>query len=308
MFMKKIFQFGIIVMVTIIFSFVSCKKNTTETTADDTASQQQLAADEHIQSTEAENSLNEANDAMGATGIGKTSPISGATIDTSSILNKMVLIHYNGLNADQTRTRTGDIKIQLTNGSRWKDAGAKITVTYIGFKVTRLATGKSLTFDGIITVTNTSGGKIFVDPIVIHDAASTGFQITFDDATIRKWNLSRKRTFTKTAGVLSVKVEGTGLADGNSNLLSWGQTRNSENFYTQISTPIIYNTYLSTKCPGIFMSGVRVYKGLSHQLTLTLGLDTAGNAVDVSSPKCPTNYKIEWTNAAGKAKSLLLLY
>jgi hypothetical protein len=306
--MKKIILFSFVAMIALSLTFVGCKKNTSATTTDDTASQQQLAADEHSQNVESENSMNEANDAMFSTGIGKTSPIPGATIDTSSIANKIILIHYNGLNADATRTRSGDIKIQLINGSRWKDAGATITITYTNFKVTRLSTGKSLIFDGIVTVINTSGGKVFINPTVIHDALSTGFQITFDDGSIRKWNLSRRRTFTNINGVLSVKEEGTGTADGNSNLLSWGQTRNSENFYTSITTPIVYNTYLSTKCPSKFMSGVKIYKGLSHELTLTLGLDNLGNTVDSTSSNCPTNYKIEWTNAAGNKKSALLTY
>ena len=115
--------------------------------------------------------------------------------------------------------------------------------------------------------------------------------------------MSRKRTFTNTAGVLSVKTEGTGSSTGIDNLLSWGQNRKGDNFYTQISSPIIF----STTCIGKPISGTKIHKGLSREISVTFGLDDNGNTIAIGSA-CPTKFRINWTNAAGKSKEALLSY
>ncbi len=302
--MKKIIQISLITIIAAGLTFVSCKKSTT-TTTESTADQQQMAADERTHSVEVQNSLNEANDAMGTTGFGKTGAIYGATVIIDSTLKK-ITINYNGNNKDNSRFRTGQIIVQLTSGTKWKDAGANISVSYTAFKITNNSNLKSITFDGVVNVTNQTGGRVFIDANVVHIATSTDFKATFDDATQRTWNLSRKRTFTNVTGELSVKEEGNGSAGGNSNLISWGQNRKGDNFYTQISTPIIYNTIFSTKCPNNFMQGEKVHILSGSRLTVTFGLDANGNAVSGST--CPTSYMIKWINGVGQSKSLLIVY
>ena len=305
--MKKnlIYRYSLILMIAAGLSFAGCKKNATDTTTESTADQQQMAADEHTNNVETQNSLNEVNDAIGTTGFGKTGAVYGAvvTVDTTG---KKITIVYNGNNKNNTRTRTGQIVIQLTNGSHWKDSGAQITTTYTVFKITNNSTSKSMTFDGVITVTNQTGGHVFVNAKVVHLASSRGFKITFDDASQRTWNLERKRTFTNNAGVFSVTEEGAGSADGNSGLLAWGQNRKGDNFYTQIATPIIYNTIFSIKCPDDIMSGEKIHIVPGARLSVTYGLDASGDPVTGSN--CPTSLRVNWTNAAGKAKSILITY
>lgn len=302
--MKKAINYFLIAIVAVGLSFVSCKKNSS-TPIESTADQQQMAADENNHAVETQNSLNEANDAMGTTGFGKTGAVYGATTTIDSNLKKITIV-YNGNNKDNSRSRTGQIIIQLTTGAHWKDAGATISLTYIAFKVTNISTGKSITFDGTINITNQTGGRVFIDANVVHLALSTGFIITFDDGTQRTWNLSRKRTFTNTAGVFSVKEEGTGKADGNNNLISWGQNRKGDSFYTQISTPIVYNTIFSSQCPNNIMSGQKIHILPGSTLTVTFGLD--GNGNPVSGTNCPTSFMVQWTNSAGQAKSALITY
>lgn len=302
--MKRIFRYSLIAMVAVGLSLSSCKKNDS-TEVDDTAEQQQMAADEANQNTETESSMNEANDAIGTTGFGKAGAITGATVTIDSGLKK-ITVNYDGNNKNSSRYRKGEITIQLTNGSRWKDVGAKITITYNAFKVTRNSTGKSLVFNGIIDVVNVNGGRVFLDSNVVHLATSTDFKVTFDDGTQKSWNLSRKRTFITGGGTLSVKTEGTGSAGGNSNLITWGQNRKGDMFYTQISTPIIYNTILSVKCPDMVLSGVKTHKGLSREITATFGVDMSGNPYVGND--CPYGFKITWTNAAGKSKQAVISY
>lgn len=302
--MKKLIQISLIAIIAAGLTFVSCKKSTT-TPTESTADQQQMAADEHTHSVEIQNSLNEANDAMGTTAFGKTGTIYGATVIIDSSLKK-ITINYNGNNKDNSRLRTGQIVVQLTSGTKWKDAGANVSITYTAFKITNNSNLKSITFDGVVNVTNQSGGRVFIDPNVVHIATSTDFKATFDDATQRTWNLSRKRTFTNVAGELSVKEEGNGSAGGNSNLISWGQNRKGDNFYTQISTPIIYNTMFSSTCPNNFMQGEKVHILPGSKLTVNFGLDASGTAV--SGSNCPTSYLVKWVNGSGQTKSLLITY
>lgn len=303
--MKKIIRISLFAIIAIGLTFVSCKKSSTSTPTESTADQQQMAADENTQSVEMQNSLNEANDAMGTAAFGKTGNVYGATVVIDSTLKK-ITITYNGNNKDNSRSRSGEIIIQLTSGNHWKDAGANISVTYSTFKITNIFSQKSMTFDGTVNVTNQTGGRVFIDANVVHLATSTAFKITFDDGTQRTWNLSRKRTFTNNAGELSVKEEGTGSADGNSNLISWGQNRKGDNFYTQISTPIIYNTMFSVKCPNNIMQGEKVHILNGSTLTVTFGLNISGNPVSGSA--CPTSYLVKWVNAAGQSRSVLITY
>ena len=302
--MKKIFQISLIAIVAVSLTFVSCKKSTS-TPTESTADQQQMAADENSHSIEMQNSLNEANDAMATAGFGKTGSIYGATVTIDSATKKITII-YNGNNKDNSRFRTGQIVIQLTTGSRWKDLGATISVSYTAFKIKNIASGKSITFDGTVNATNQTGGRVFIDANVVHLVTSSSFTLTFDDGTQRIWNISRKRTFSNNVGVLSVTEEGTGSADGNSNLISWGENRKGDKFYTQITTPIVYNTINSVKCPNNIIQGEKIHILQGSKLTVTFGLDANGNPV--SGNNCPTSYLVKWTNAAGKERSLLITY
>ena len=195
--------------------------------------------------------------------------------------------------------------VQLTSGNNWKDPLSAITVNFKNYKVTRLVMRKSIVIDGALTVTNVSGGRAFLDVNVVHkmETNTYGLNITFRDDTVGNskqvtWYLSNKRTFTNMSGILAVSIEGTGTADGNSNLLVWGKNRNSNDFYTQISSPIVYNAMGSNKCPGLFISGLKSFKGLTHEMSLTLGLDKDGNPVDQGSSNCPSFYKIVWPTAS----------
>ena len=313
--MNIIFRYSMMAIVVAGLSFAGCSQDSNNNAAitDDAASQQQMASDEQNQNTETQISMNDANDAMAATGLGKTSVIANVTIDTTSILFKKLILHYSGKSADSSRIRTGDVVIQLTGGSTWKDPLAAITILYKHYKVTRIASGTSVTFDGEITATNTTGGRAFVDPTVIHTVQTTvlGLNITFNDSNGSQqvtWNLSRKCTYTNLSGVLAVSLEGTGTAGGYSNLLAWGINRNDSVFFAQDSTPIVYNSVWSNKCPGLFISGIKKFKGISHGITETLGLDQSGNIVDPNSSNCPGYYKIEWKNAAGVSKNVIIPY
>ena len=300
--MKKTIRFSLIAMVALGLSLGSCKKSSTDTTTtpESTAEQKQMSADEHYQNTETQNSLNEANDAIGTTGFGKAGSVSNATVSVDTP-NKKVTVIYNGVNKFGNRSRTGQITVQLTSGSRWKDVGATIEVTYTAFKVTNVLNQKSITFDGKVTVVNQNGGRVFLDSNVTHLATSTAFTVTFDDNTQRVWNLSRQRVFNNSD--YSVTETGTKTVGGYSNVIAWGTNRKGDQFYTQITTPIVFNSILNTKCPQNIMSGQKIHNLPNSSLRADFGLDDNGNPV--ASGVCPTAYKITWTGLRGLVTSIV---
>src|ERR1043166_5587309 len=229
--MKRFMYLSLIGLVAVGLTFSSCKKKDKEED-DDTADQIEAAQDESTIHTESEAAFNDANTSLGASGLNKSNLIAGATIDSGSIAQKKLFIHYNGNNFDNSRFRSGYVQVQLTNGAKWRDAGAVITITFTNFKVTKNPNGKSVTINGSITVTNETGGKVFEDANVIHHVAGS-LAFTFDNGTSRTWNIARKRTFANAAGVLKVTTEGEGSQEGLNNLLVWGTTRKGQTFYTQ---------------------------------------------------------------------------
>ena len=57
------------------------------------------------------------------------------------------------------RIRSGQIKVQLTNGAYWGQQGAVLTLTYINYKVLYKATNTFIRFNGTKTLTNVNGNK-----------------------------------------------------------------------------------------------------------------------------------------------------
>lgn len=299
--MKRTLNYCLIAMVALGLSLGSCKKKD-DNDEDDSTEQAQMAADENQQNAESEAALDEVNDAVSATGLGKAVIVYGATIDTTSIAGKKIIIHYIGDNKEGTRTRSGTITAELTSGSHWKDAGAVITITFTNFKVTRHRDGKSITFNGTHVLTNVIGGRVWEISPVVHRLTGT-MSVTFDDGTSRDWNVARKRTFTNTSGVLSVSIEGEGTQNGIGNLATWGTNRKGNAFYTQITKPVVF----TTACPGSPVSGEKVHKGIAREITVTFGTDRNGDPV-TSGTDCPYGAKIKWTNAAGKERTLVIQY
>ena len=295
---------GAAVMSLVLFS---CKKETT--TPDDSSDQTTQASDDAKIEGNVDQALDDANTAVGdvQSMSGKTTyiPICGATIDTTQKSSGIITITYDGTTAcvGGTVTRGGSIQLTLTGG-QWKDAGAKITIAFTNYKVTRISDGKSITFNGSKSITNVNGGlvsQITGSATVVHKAHGS-LNITFDDGTVRSWNIARKRTYSLNgSSVLQIKVEGDTTITY-ANTVIWGTNRKGSAFNVVISTPIEANATCGWHKPT---TGVRIHKGLARELTVTFGVDNAGNPV---SSGCAYGYKLNWTNAKGTAKQAVINY
>lgn len=232
-------------------------------------------------------------------------------LDTASLNKGLIKLTYNGLSCDLLRKREGVISIQLpydgTTVTPWSAKGAKIIVTYDNYKVTRVADGKFIMFDGATNVTNVNGGGIPVllaGTTIIHKSKGA-LVITFDDGTKCSWGLAASRSYTFAALVLSTTETGDTTINGNANTSFWGVTRQGQNFSVSVTTPVVTNLWGSL-CMFRPLQGVRVIRGISREITITYGVDI--NGAPVVKGICPFGYKLNWVDSTNTTKQVVLPY
>ncbi len=146
-------------------------------------------------------------------------------------------------------------------GAKWKDQGAKLELNFSGYQVYYPLSSQTLTFSGVKTLTNQSGGQIInlvIAPIkssIVHIIRGN-LNVTYNSGKSRKWYVSRKKTYSTTNGNwsgLELKVEGDSLQ----NIAESGINRDGETFITYFNTPIIY-----TNCGNDFIGPYKITSGV----------------------------------------------
>ena len=207
--------------------------------------------------------------------------ICGASIsyDTSNG-NRNVSITYNGTSCNGKRSRSGVITYSIPIGTKWKNAGAAITVNFQNYKVTRLVDNKSITINGSETYTNVSGGLLInlaTLKTITHTITSSGLKVVFADSTgttqQRSWQIAKQRVFTYDNGIV-ITTTGTYSANGISGIAEWGINRNGDNFTTAITQPMV----VRQDCDFRITAGQVQHTLPKVTITATFGLDAAGNA------------------------------
>ncbi|HSZ25581.1 MAG TPA: hypothetical protein VK766_07690 [Cytophagaceae bacterium] len=295
----------------------SCAKKDAE--PDDSAQQTTTASDQSNVTNESDQAVNDANTVLsGSSTNGRTDgngpSLTGATIDSTIAGNWTTgkyVITYNGNDITGTRSRSGVITLQLTNGP-WSHPGCVLTITFSNYKVTRNATGKSITFNGTKTVTNVTTGNngsgykywnLPTDGVTSIDHTVRGsFAITFDDGTVRTWEIARHRKVTRTSNLaFDLTLSGDTSINDVANTDVWGVNRAGENFQGAITTPIVF----STSCFFEPVSGVYTLQGLKRNLTVTFGVNSDGT---ISTATCPYGFKFDWTNLSNVQKEVIHAY
>ncbi|MBK7213256.1 MAG: hypothetical protein IPH88_08230 [Bacteroidales bacterium] len=282
-------------------SFSSCKKdNTDETSA--TASLEQLSTDETNVEAVTDDALKDVENVMSYhnSGYKSTDGIPcNATLDSVGVVNDTITMYitYDGLNCNGTRNRVGQVQIRKAVGTFWGMEGASVQISYINFAVTRVATGRTITLNGTKTFTNVSGGFVWqlgtTLTSVIHRVEGS-MNITFDNGTTRSWNVARQRTYTGVPDALVMTIEGFGSAEGYENLVTWGTNRQSEQFYTQITTPVAHRQL----CGWDPVSGTKVHQipAMEKSAIITFGYNN--NNEPISGDECPTRFRVDWTHGS----------
>ena len=308
------------------FLVTGCKKKEDDVTPDTTPTteteKQQTNANDHANVDQQTNeSIDDANKVLSDNSNTRNDLPCNVIIDSSALMTQgLIKLTYSGPNCDKSKTRTGEISLQLpydknTNKPiRWSTAGAYVQLTYKNFKVTRLADGKSLTFNGQITATTVTGGGVFdvliLKQTVTHDFRG-GLTITFDDNSIRDWAVARTRSYKPSLTVLVVEDGGDTVINGKK-ISYWGKNRANEEFSISIDQPITTEIITATLCrlykpyQGIVTINTTASSAAVKTATITYGVDA--NGTQVSGIACPYGYKLNWTDPNGGAQQLIVRY
>lgn len=302
-------------LLSIFTMFQSCKKEETNETLDAKARQfNDDANDYKSESDQVDNDINNSLSEIPAFGKGQStlsSPLCGVTIDSSQISQKILFFIFDGITPcfSPSRTRSGQIKVQLTSGNLWSDPNSVLTLTYDDFKITRLSDNKSIMFNGIKTLKNINGNDWFAflmgAKTLKYQARAFNIQVTFGNGETATWNSARvtEWTYAPATTNLTFSSRGDTSLNGFSNVDSWGINRYGTIFTTFYNTPWVSNTYCGLWRPtsGDLVNHIE-NTGDFH---LTLGVDQSGNA---STLNCAYGYKVAWTNSNGNTYSVVLSY
>lgn len=306
--MQLNFRLLSVLALTLFISFSSCKKESS--VADNSTEITTHSDDQNRVSGDMDAITNDINLAVEADGsfAGKmqdVQSICGATFVADTMSNPWkITITYNGNNCIGTHKRVGVVVLSMPAATRWKNAGAVLTVSYQNLKITRLADNKSITINGTHTLTNVSGGLLINLPTlqsITHAINSSNMTITFDDNTQRTWQVARQRVYTYSNGVV-LTITGTHTDGNTTGIAEWGTNRFGHSFTTAITQPLV----IRQDCAFRLTSGQITHAGFATA-SATFGLDAAGNATS-----CPGSgsyyYKLTWTGAAGNTHTMLLPY
>lgn len=227
----------------------------------------------------------------------------GAVADTANNTWKITFT-YNGNDCAGKHFRSGTVVVSTPAGTRWKNAGAVVTVNIQNLTVKRLSDNKSIVLNGSQTFTNVTGGIVWPRPTlqsITHTVASNNLSITFDDNTQRTWNIARKRVFTYDNGIV-MTIHGAGTNGAITNAAEWGTSRFGQAFTTSITQPLIFRQ----DCHARLTAGEIKHQGFATATAL-FGLDK--NGAPTACPGTNAYYsKLTWTGPNGNAVSALLPY
>jgi hypothetical protein len=219
---------------------------------------------------------------------------------------RTITITYNGTNCLGTRTRTGVIVVSMAQGTRWKNAGAQVNVTFQNFKITRLSDSKSITINGTETYTNVTGGLLInlaALNTITHTISSSNMSVTFDNNTQRTWQVARQRVFTYNGGNVTITVTGTHSQNGISGIAEWGTNRFGNAFTTAITQPLVFKF----DCSFRLGSGKVEHATSFFNASATFGLDASGNPTGCPGAN-PYYMKIVWAGPSGNPRTVILPY
>ncbi len=321
--MKKIVSIAGIAALLMMAFLNSCKKEEKNETLDPQVQQHNADANSFKgESDQADNDINNALGDIPAFGKGNTgasifsSPLCGVTIDSTDLAQKIVYFNFDGVTPcfSPSRTRSGQIKVQLTSGTHWSDAGAVITETFTNFKVTRLSDNKSITFNGVKTLKNINGNNWLA---FLTSTASLKYQerafnidVTFDNNLHATWNSARITEWNYVQATtnpdipyahITFTAKGDTSLSGYTNVDSWGLNRYGYNFTTYYNNPVKSNTYCGL---WRFNSGELVHHVNNNDYSLILGVDQSGNPTPFA---CAYGFKVMWT-VNGKSGEVILSY
>ncbi len=311
---KKVYLFFTVFAVALLLGIASCKKKEKDEPLPELDSKtQQFNDDANKYKNESDEISDNINSyikdvpAFGRVAGGASSSICGVTIDSSQLAQKILYFNFDGVTpcSSPSKTRSGQIKVQLTTGIHWSDAGSVLTETFSNYKVTRLSDNKSITYNGVKKITNVNGnnwlGFILGTAKLKYKERAFNVQVKFDNAQNATWNSAHivEYTYTPASSKTTFTCLGDTSLNGYNNVSAWGTNRFAEIFTTNYNAAWTSNSYCGFWRP---ISGELVHHVNVGDFTLTLGVDQNGNP---STLNCAYGYKVTWVSGKNNGSVIL---
>lgn len=306
----KLQKFIPIVLLTAMFIAMiagACRRKD-DTTVEDLQTNQEISNDESDANNEIEDLASQIDQNAGTNMRIESNAICGGVV-ANNPSGGYTITFNNATTCNGNRTRTGTIDYKMVSGTRWTDQGATLQITYNNFKVTFNRTGKTIVVNGTHTISNVNGGRITditgSNGTVINRRHRVRMQVQFNNGTTRTWTTARLNTWQSEGGVLTFVSRGDSTYLGTPNTLTIGTSRGGVNFNIVTTTPTKTNFTCGWWKP---FQGERTINGNGTPITVTLGVDSQGNAPATPATACPTNFKVTWRNSEGVTRSYVLPY
>ncbi len=254
------------------------------------------------ESDQADDDINNA--VQNVTGFGKfagiqSSPLCGCTIDSSQLAQKTLFFNFDGITPcfSPSRTRSGQIKVELTTGNLWSDVGSVLTLTYTDFKITRLSDNKFIMFNGNKTLKNINGnnwlGFLLGTDTLKYQSRAFNVHVDFTGGAQATWNAAHTTQWVyKPSGISGPQIDFSAIGDtsfnGFNNISGWGVNRYGQSFTTYYTGAWNSNTYCGLWRP---VSGELIHNVNSANYTFTLGVNQSGSP---STLDCAYGFKVSW--------------
>jgi hypothetical protein len=236
-----------------------------------------------------------------------TSELCGVQIDTTSVYQGITRLKYLGTSCSGL-VKSGSIVISIENypTNKWKNRNTVLKMEFIAYKVI-LPNGKSVQFDGTAYIKNESGNTWYEMRYlnagnIIQDQTADNIKITYDGNNTALFNFNRRLTFSYSGGVSSCSVEGLGYFNGVSNLDNWGQTRNGDDFTSEVQSPLVWKSYCGSSNPVTGVLNIKV-EDKPFDLKAEFGVDQSGSPSDGGS--CPYGWKVSWSYKKKESSRIL---
>jgi hypothetical protein len=286
----------------------ACKKDEPEEIQPDSSPVQQLSQDDNSVEDNVDEAIIDAGQFISEGKLKMGIPC-GATLDSTFIMNDTIIhfLTYDGLNCAQTKYRKGKIHIKIKQNTHWLFPGAFLHIHFIDYEVTNVFTNNKMVINGMSEIENVSGGipALLGNGLntVIHKN-SAHVSISFNGRPPRGWHLAKMLVYSGTPGNLMLAVNGFGVNQAHSNLLSWGTDRDGKKFFTQIGESVIFKE----SCQWLPYSGEQIYLIPADQLKATATFGYNSNNEPISGSECPTRYRLDWHQQGHSGTIFLPLY
>jgi hypothetical protein len=241
---------------------------------------------------------------------GATGTLCGFSIDTALLGTGTFTLNYNSITCGNL-TRTGSIQVTVVDypAHEWQQQECKLEVIYLAYKITRVSDGKSIELNGRQFITNKTGGTW--QDLLIHEknelytSVDAYINAIFEDGKMATYNIERRYRYTFPGDIITCKAEGN-RSQGVEGLETNGLTRDGDEFFSRVTTPIVWNLTCGAWAPVAGEVMIEV-DDKSFQLKCLFGVDAGGNSVSAGPNDCAYGWKVEWKYKK-KTKKIIIPY